>query len=378
MSAGSSVVLPLDYPEASYQRREEIIAEHRLYQQGLMWTLANHSRMPEHIRAEVAKWGLCKDEFQDGNGWQQQLYVREARRLVGDLVMTQHHCQGREIAQDSVGLAAYTMDSHHVRRHVTAQGFVNNEGDVQVGGFAPYPIGYLAIVPKQDQCSNLLIPVCLSASHIAFGSIRMEPVFMVLGQSAATAAAHAIDQQVPVQRIDRHKLQERLLADGMKLQWTGPRPSAPPVGVKANSLPGLVLDDHQAELRGFGRVGTSVSSFVGEAYRHDDNTEKGFQVATFPIRVAQTGRYEICLSYSPHPNRATNTPVIIQAADGSHTRHVNQRKKPSVDGLFESLGIFPLLKEQDFSITISNSHTDGYVIVDAIQILLEESGDDAN
>lgn len=211
-----------DYPEASYQQRAQIIARHRLYQQGLMWTLANHPRMPDPIRREFSRWGMCRDEFTEGQGWQEQLYIREARRLVSDYVMTQHHCQGREVAEDPVGLAAYGMDSHHVQRYVNAEGYVQNEGDVQVGGFSPYPISYRAIVPKADQCGNLLAPICLSASHIAFGSIRMEPVFMVLGQSAATAAAHAIDEQVPVQRVDYGKLRERLLADKQILAWTAP------------------------------------------------------------------------------------------------------------------------------------------------------------
>lgn len=208
-----------DYPEATYERRAKIVAQHRLYQQGLMWTLANHPRVPEEIRTEVSRWGMCRDEFTTGQGWQDQLYIREARRMVSDLVMTQHHCQGREVAADPVGLAAYTMDSHHVQRHVGADGFVRNEGDVQVGGFSPYGIGYRAIVPRADQCGNLLVPVCLSASHMAFGSIRMEPVFMVLGQSAATAAVQAIEQDVPVQSINTQQLRERLLADRMVLEW---------------------------------------------------------------------------------------------------------------------------------------------------------------
>ncbi len=209
-----------EYPEASYEQRERITARHRLFQQGLMWTLAHHPRVPEHIRCEVARWGMCKDEFTEGNGWQDQLYVREARRMVSDYVMTQHHCQGSRKADDPVGLAAYGMDSHNVQRYVDPNGHVRNEGDVEVGGFSPYPISYRAIVPRADQCGNLLVPVCLSASHIAYGSIRMEPVFMVLGQSAATAAAHAIDESVPVQRVDGDKLHQRLLSDHQILEWT--------------------------------------------------------------------------------------------------------------------------------------------------------------
>jgi hypothetical protein len=210
-----------DYPQATYAERARIVARHRLYQQGLMWTLANHPRMPESVRREVARWGMCRDEFTEGRGWQEQLYVREARRMVSDYVMTQHNCQGRAVAEDAVGLGAYGMDSHHVQRYVDSQGHVRNEGDVEVGGFSPYPISYRAIVPKADQCGNLLVPVCLSATHIAFGSIRMEPVFMVLGQSAATAAVQAIDADVAVQRVDYQRLRQRLLADQQILVWTG-------------------------------------------------------------------------------------------------------------------------------------------------------------
>lgn len=208
-----------DYPEATYAEREKIAARHRSYQQGLMWTLANHPRVPEKIREEVARWGMSKDEFTEGLGWQEQLYVREARRMVGDLVMTQRHCQGGQQAENPVGLAAYGMDSHHVQRYVDSQGQVRNEGDVQVHGFKPYPIGLCAIVPKKRECANLVVPVCLSASHIAFGSIRMEPVFMVLGQSAATAASLAIQENVAVQDVDSTKLRDRLLADGQVLAW---------------------------------------------------------------------------------------------------------------------------------------------------------------
>ena len=149
----------------------------------------------------------------DNDNWPYQLYIREARRLVGDYVMTEQNCRGLRVAEDSIGLAAYTMDSHHTQRYVSEDGSVRNEGDVQVGGFAPYPISYRALVPRAGECSNLLVPVCLSASHISYGSIRMEPVFMVLGQSAATAAALAIADTVPVQRVNYQKLRARLLRD---------------------------------------------------------------------------------------------------------------------------------------------------------------------
>jgi hypothetical protein len=206
-----------DYPEASYEEREKIIERHRIYQQGLMWTLSYHPRIPEKVRNIVSNWGTCKDEYEREDGWQQQLYIREARRMISDYVITQKNCESLEIAEDPVGMAAYGMDSHQVKRYVDANGFVQNEGNVQGLVPKPYPISYRAIVPKASECSNLLVPVCVSSTHIAFGSIRMEPVFMVLGQSAATAASMAIDNHVPVQSINYGDLKEQLLKDGQIL-----------------------------------------------------------------------------------------------------------------------------------------------------------------
>ena len=207
-----------DYPEADYATRDKIAADHRSYQEGLLWTLANNPRVPEKVRDEFRRFGLAKDEFTKNDNWPTQLYVREARRMIGAYVMTEHNCRGKEIVDDSIGMGAYGMDSHNCQRYVTADGHVQNEGDVQVAGFKPYPISYRAIVPKAEECENLLVPVCLSSSHIAYGSIRMEPVFMILGQSAATAAALSIDDGVAVQKLDYAKLRDRLLADKQVLQ----------------------------------------------------------------------------------------------------------------------------------------------------------------
>ena len=201
------------YPEASYAERERIREAHRSYQQGLMWTLANHPRIPDKIRNEVARWGTCKDEFERADGWQEQLYIREARRLEGVMTMTQYHCEGLEVVEDPIGMGAYGMDSHHIQRYVNEQGFVKNEGNVEAPVKAPYPISYRAILPKEKECKNLLVPVCLSATHIAFGSIRMEPVFMVLGQSAATAVCLALEGGVGVHELEYEVLKKRLLGD---------------------------------------------------------------------------------------------------------------------------------------------------------------------
>ena len=206
------------YPEADSAVRARMAREHENYTRGLLTFLATSPRVPASLREEMAKWGPCKDEFTDNGGWPTQLYVREARRMVSDYVMTEKNCRGSEVASDSIGLAAYNMDSHNCQR-VVRDGHAENEGDVQVAPMKPYPISYRALRPRADQCANLLVPVCLSASHIAYGSIRMEPVFMVLGQSAATAAALAIDQGSTVQKLDYAKLRERLLADQQVLEW---------------------------------------------------------------------------------------------------------------------------------------------------------------
>ncbi len=252
-----------EYPNADYATRERIVADHRSYQEGLMWTLANNPRVPAAVRAEFNRLGLAKDEFVDNDNWPTQLYVREARRMVGMYVMTEHNCRATKVADDSIGLGAYGMDSHNCQRYVTSDG---GRGAVPfcsadcAKGDSPRRVGaraergrcagaWLQAVPDQlsgdragarfgegtvpfcsedsakgdsprgFECENLLVPVCLSSSHIAYGSIRMEPVFMILGQSAATAAATAIDDGVSVQRVDYAHLRKRLQADGQKLEW---------------------------------------------------------------------------------------------------------------------------------------------------------------
>jgi hypothetical protein len=215
------------WPDASYEERAKIFRRHLDYQRGLMWTLANHPRIPSTVREYFSRWGTCRDEFLDGpgDGWQSQLYVREARRMVGETVMTEHHCRGVKTVSRPVAMAAYTMDSHHVRRMVGKDGYVRNEGNVEDSMSAekgrrisPYGIDYGAIVPRRAECANLIVPVCLSASHAAFGSIRMEPVFFALGQVAGTAAAFACDGACAVQDVDYASLARRLKADGQVLQ----------------------------------------------------------------------------------------------------------------------------------------------------------------
>lgn len=208
-----------EWPDGDYATRERLFQEHYNYNLGMLYFLCHDDRVPLSIRREVAAWGLPADEYVQTGNWTPQLYVREARRMISDVVMTERHCRSYEKAADSVGLAAYTMDSHNCRRLVM-NGRCINEGNVETALVAPFPISYRSIVPKGDECVNLCVPVCLSASHIAFGSIRMEPVFMTLGQSAATAAALALEAQCAVQDVDYGKLRERLLQDGQILDWS--------------------------------------------------------------------------------------------------------------------------------------------------------------
>ncbi len=206
-----------DYPEASYQRRHQILKEHEDYQKGLMWFLAYDPRVPVDVRQKMSQWGLAKDEFTDNGNWPHQIYVREARRMVSDFVMAEPYLRRQKPTPKPIGMGSYNMDSHNVQRYVDAGGHARNEGDIQINPGGPYQISYDAIVPKTAECTNLLVPICLSSSHIAYGSIRMEPVFMILGQSAATAASLAIDDRLDVQDVDYSKLRARLLADGQVL-----------------------------------------------------------------------------------------------------------------------------------------------------------------
>lgn len=203
-----------------YQLREKIFQDHINYQQGLMYFLANDPQVPRELQERVQKFGLDPNEFKESGHWPHQLYVREARRMVSEYVITQADCESTRVAEDSVGLASYPMDSHFCQRVVVVENgktTVRNEGGFGHAFPKPFPISYRAIVPRQDECTNLLVPVCLSASHVAYGSIRMEPVFMILGQSAGTAACIAIEKGIPVQEVDYATLKERLVADNQKL-----------------------------------------------------------------------------------------------------------------------------------------------------------------
>lgn len=346
-----------DYPDGDYATREAIIKRHEVYQKGYMWTLQNHPRVPDELRAYYRQWGLPKDEFVNNGGWPTQLYIREARRMVGELVMTEHHVMGREIVNDSVGMGAYGMDSHNVQRYVTKQGFVRNEGNIQVGGFPPYPISYRAIVPKRHQIANLLAPVALSASHIAYGSIRMEPVFMVLGQSAATAAAMAIDGDRAVQDVDYAALRQRLLEDKQVL-------AAPPElsrgDIDPATLEGVVIDNPFATVSSAWKGSRVGSPRLGPAYFYDLDARDGRATARFDVKMNAPGKYRVKLLFPHHANRATNVPVVIEGDGKVYRATVNQRQPA------DWIGAFDLPSE--FTVSLSNQGTNGVVAVDGLQV----------
>ncbi|MGY4384123.1 hypothetical protein ACVWYN_001149 [Pedobacter sp. UYP24] len=207
-----------NYPEASYLERKKIIKDHEDYQKGLMYFMANDKRIPKAFQDKLNTWGLAKDEFKDNGNWPHQLYIREARRMVSDYVMTEHEVLGDRSVASPIGMGSYALDSHNTQRYVTDDGFVQNEGDIGVKAPKPYSIAYGAIVPKEKECVNLLVPVCLSVSHIAYGSVRMEPVFMILGESAATAASIAIDGKLNVQKVPYKQLETMLLKQKQRLK----------------------------------------------------------------------------------------------------------------------------------------------------------------
>jgi hypothetical protein len=349
-----------DYPYASYERRAEILKEHEIYQKGLMWTLANHPRVPQSIRDEMAQWGLAADEFTDNGNWPHQIYVREARRMIGETVMTELHLTGQLPVEDSIGMGSYNMDSHNVQRFIARDEdgglYVQNEGDVQVSPRRAYEISYGSIVPKQGRCKNLLVPVALSSSHIAYGSIRMEPVFMILGHSAATAASIAIDKGIDVQHVPYDELREQLLDEGQVLAMD-----------QTIKLAGIFMDDSQAQLIGDWRFSSSVDGYYGAGYAHDQEIGKGTNRIRYALRVAEPGRYVVRMSFTANPNRATNVPVTIEHADGVETLTVNERTPEGQDKGFVELGTFRFGDRA--VVEIGTQGTDGFVVADVVQLL---------
>lgn len=341
-----------DYPDASYIERAAIIKKHEAYTKGLLYFYGKDPRVPVELRTEMLQWGLPKDEYVDNGNWSPQLYIRECRRMIGAYVMTQANCESREIVTDGAGMAAYTMDSHNCQR-VVENGMVKNEGNVEIGGFGPYPISYRSLIPKETECKNLYVPVCLSASHIAYGSIRMEPVFMVLAQSSAVAACMAIDKKQTVQQINinslRVYLEKNPLMDG----------STPEVLVDNDDTKQVLISgDWKKESSG----GYGSSLLVTEPSDAEKKVE-------FKPSIVATGTYAAYAYFPKTVNASTQTHITV--FDGKTSKNIIINKSDvlvegQTSGEWVSLGTYVLEKGTKSYVIVTNKNADGTVVADAV------------
>ncbi len=341
------------YPDGSYEQREKIIHDHTVYTKGLLYFLGHDPRVPPELKNEMQQWGYPKDEYVENGNWTPQLYIREARRMTGSYVMTQHNCEGRELVKDGVGMAAYTMDSHNTQRLVV-NGQVKNEGNVEVGGFGPYPISYRSLAPRVSECANLLVPVCLSATHIAFGSIRMEPVFMVLGQSAATAAVMAIDAGTDVQNVDIPELQRRLKADPLA----------------DGSLFEILADNRDSlHVKRKGTWAVEKSGGYGPDFFVHAPVPGEIAAVRFTPEIPQAGKYAGYIYIPKSSGVSSSTLVIIHDGTRNHgltIRESDIRVEGQTSGEWVPLGTYVLPKGIRSYVQVSNKDADGRIIADAV------------
>ncbi len=352
-----------EYPDGDAKTRERIWRDHVQYTQGLLWFLCHDERVPASLREQANSWGLCKDEFADNGHWPYALYVREGRRMIGEYVLVQNDLQREIFKDDSVGMGSFVIDCHIVQRIVAEDGTVRDEGSFQDAPALPYQIPYRSLTPKRSECANLLVPVCLSASHIAYCSLRMEPVYMAMGQAAGLAAVMANKAGVSVQELPVAALRTKLLEQKAVLELAA-LANMP----RSAKLPGLVMDEQEAERAGHW-IGSTFGMPVDGSSRHDENSEKGKKSITYTLKVPNQGDYEVRVSYVTAGNRASNVPVTIRYADGEKTVRVNQKQAPSIDGLFTSLGRYSFTTDKPAVIIISNEGTDGIVGADCVQLL---------
>jgi hypothetical protein len=342
------------WPEASFESRKVLFQQHLSYTKGMLYFMQNDPRVPDTLRNYVSRWGYPKDEYQKHGNFSPQLYIREGRRMIGEYVMTEKNCRGTEIVSDGVGMAAYTMDSHNCQR-IVVNGMVKNEGNVEVGGFPPYPIAYRSIIPKKNECTNLLVPVSLSASHIAFGSIRMEPVFMVLGQSAALAATMAIDEKVAVQDISILDLQEKLAGD--------PYLNGELKDVLADDSDKLVTRGNW-EKKFFNSVSYASSTMI--------STDKD-ATADFKIKVAKTGRYKLYFYRTGVRQLREADEYLFQVdhAGGTTSRTIHINDTPVSWRMIE---VVNLEAGQDYNINIKAGKGTSVLVADAVLAVPQDLG----
>ena len=342
-----------DYPNGSYAQREKIIHEHEVYTKGLLYFFGHDPRVPKELRDEMRKWGYPKDEYVQYGNWSPQLYVREARRMRGSYVMTQANCESKETVTDGVGMAAYQMDSHNCSRLVV-NGMVKNEGNVEISGFGPYPVSYRSIIPKKEDCTNLFVPVCLSATHIAYGSIRMEPVFMVLAQSSAVAAVMAIDGKTDVQSVNVPKLQSALkenpLADG----------SAPELLVDNENKTKIVVNGNWSTLTKGGYGPSLLGLKGGEGLEH---------YVRFIPTVTRKGKYEVYTYFSKQQGMTSQT--TFHVFDGKQNKEVVVKQADVIvegqtSGEWVHLGSYEFTADGKSYVDVTTKNADGLVLADAV------------
>jgi hypothetical protein len=366
------------WSEADEAGRAKIWEAHKQYTLEMHHFLSTDPAVPVHIREEYAQIGLCRDEFADYDHWSPQLYVREGRRMIGEYVVSQKDIMDEPKKDDPIVVSSFPIDSHDCQR-VGTKDFVVDEGTIMPVRMAgrrhgyPYHIPYRAITPKAGECENLLVPVALSCTHVGISSIRVEPTWMILGQSAGIAAALSAKQNVAVQKLPYPALRERLLAQKQVLELPV-LPDLPPepkgaVSIDPKILPGIVLDDAQAELKGPWSRSSNFKPHIGTGYVHDDKRGDGQSIAIFHFKAPKTGRYDLRMAYSAHETRATKVPVTIQNGGRKIEITADQTRPLPAGEAFRSVGTLELSSDADTAITLSNTGTEGFVIVDALQIL---------
>ena len=367
------------WPEATYREREKIWEAHKQHTLELIWFLKTDPVVPEAVRKKYAAYGLARDEFRKYGGWPPALYVREGRRMIGEHVLTQHDVRSDVEKEDSIGIGSFPIDSHDCQRVPTTdgKGWIN-EGTifpkrVNRGRHGqPYQVPYRSLTPRRSECVKLLVPVCLSSSHVALSSIRVEPTWMMLGQSAGVAAAMASATRIGVQQLPYDKLKQRLLKQKQVIDFPAGYKTSPAASVVGpGKLPGIVLDDRAAKKKGIWKESRNFRPYVGDGYVHDDNARKGAASITFETKVQRTGRYGLRLAYSPHPSRASNVPMSVLVAGRSWKISVNQRLPLDPASAFRTISTMDLEAGQKITIRLSNEGTDGFVVVDALQLLLQ-------
>ena len=366
------------WSEADEAGRAKIWEAHKQYTLEMHYFLSTDPAVPDLLRQQMAEVGLCRDEFAAYGHWSPQLYVREGRRMIGEYVVSQKDIMDEPKKDDPIIVSSFPIDSHDCQR-VGTQDMVVDEGTILPVRMAgrkhgyPYHIPYRAITPKADECDNLLVPVALSCTHVGISSIRVEPTWMILGQSAGIAAALSAKQNIAVQKLPYPALRERLLAQKQVLELPVlPEVKPEPRGVMnidPKTLHGIVLDDTLAELQGQWSRSSGFKPHIGTGYLHDDKRADGQSIAIFHFKAPKTGSYEVRMAYSPHATRATRVPMTIQCGGRKTDILVDQTQMLSAGEAFRTIGHVQLDGGVETTITLSNVGTDGFVIMDALQLL---------